>query len=141
MSRFITAESYGMPSVKDVHKSADGSGLRVEDWAATWDEDSENESFGRGAFKAAIGPAMKIGVPVLFHHLKTEAPVGVVARLEERPGGLWASVILPKRACRDKGFRYLPRRRRWPAQLLQYWRPVVSQDSRRQRSTGVQMNP
>jgi HK97 family phage prohead protease len=56
------------------------------------------------AFAAAIPSAMAAGLPVLYHHQKTEAPIGFVKTCEERPGGLWGSVILPKPAIGTKAF-------------------------------------
>jgi hypothetical protein len=43
--RFVTAEPNGMPSVSDVHESADGTGLEVGGWFATTHEDSDDEAF------------------------------------------------------------------------------------------------
>jgi HK97 family phage prohead protease len=103
-SRFVTAEPYGMPSVAEVHESADGTGLEVSGWFATWDTDSEDEAFLPKAFSGAIKSALAVGLPVLFHHAKADPPIGYVRTCEERPGGLWGSVILPRPTIGTKAY-------------------------------------
>jgi hypothetical protein len=99
-----SAEPFGMPSVAEVHESVDGSGLEVSGWFATWHEDSESEAFLPRAFQIAIVSAMAVGLSVLCHHKKSEAPIGFVTTCEERLGGLWGSVILPKPATGTKAY-------------------------------------
>src|ERR1700730_1199584 len=103
-SRPVAAEPFGMPSVAEVHESVDGTGLEVSGWFATFHEDSESEAFVPHAFAAAIPSALEAGLPVLLHHDKKEAPIGFVKTCEERPGGLWGSVILPKPTIGTKAF-------------------------------------
>jgi HK97 family phage prohead protease len=98
LSRF-TADPFATPSVAEVHESVDGSGLEVSGWFSTNDQDSEDEAFIPGAFSAAIPAAMAVGLPLLYHHIKTEPPIGEVKSIEERPGGLWGSVVIPRPAA------------------------------------------
>jgi HK97 family phage prohead protease len=102
--RVVTVDPFATPSVSEVHESADGTGLEVSGWFATFHMDSENEAFLPHAFDAAIPAAMAAGLPVLHHHVKTEAPIGFVKSIEVKPAGLWGTAILPKPALGTKAF-------------------------------------
>jgi len=106
-SRFMGATPSalsGMPTVHEVASSADGTGLELSGYFATWDVDSDDEAFLPAAFNASLPAALTLGIPVLYNHLKNEAPIGFVKNAEIRPGGLWGSLILPKPVVGTKAF-------------------------------------
>jgi HK97 family phage prohead protease len=95
-SKYAALKSPGeLPTIEEVPASADGSGLELSGWFATWHEDSSGEAFLPNAFNAALATALARGLPVLYNHNKSEVPIGFVRTCEVRPGGLWGSVILP----------------------------------------------
>ncbi len=96
--------NFGIPTIREVSKSVDGTGLELSGFFATWDLDSDNEAFLPTAFNAALPAALKLGVPVLYNHQKNDAPIGFVKSAEIRPGGLWGSLILPKPVAGTKAF-------------------------------------
>lgn len=97
-------ENYGIPRAFEVKPSVDGTGLELSGWFATWDVDSEDEAFIPQAFDKSLPAAMKLGVPVLYHHNKNEAPIGLVTSAEIRPEGLFGTVVLPKPEVSTKAF-------------------------------------
>lgn len=94
--RFSTAAPNEIPSVAEVQPSADGTGLQVSGMFATWDPDSEGESFLPNAFDTAAPAALAAGIPVLYQHEKASVPMGYVTDMQVRRDGLWGSAILPK---------------------------------------------
>jgi HK97 family phage prohead protease len=82
----------------------DGSGLEISGLFATWDEDTEGEAFLPTAFDSSLPVAMALGVPVLYHHAKDEAPIGFVKSCEVKPQGLFGSVVLPAPEVGTKAF-------------------------------------
>ena len=96
--------NYGVPTVKEVSSSIDGTGLELSGYFATWDVDSENEAFHPSAFTSSLPRALALGIPVLYNHLKNESPIGFVKSAEVRPDGLWGCLILPKPTIGTKAF-------------------------------------
>ena len=92
-----------VPSVTEVHESADGTGLELSGLFATWDEDSAGEAFLPNAFDAAIGDFLKNPV-VLFMHDKKSPPIGFVKSIYATARGLEGSVILPAPAPGTKAY-------------------------------------
>jgi len=96
--------NFGIPTIKEVSGSVDGTGLELSGFFATWDVDSQDESFHPSAFNTSLPRALKLGIPVLYNHLKNEAPIGFVKSCEVQAGGLFGSIILPKPALGTKAY-------------------------------------
>lgn len=71
--------------------------LVVEGFFATYDLDHQNERWVPGSFRDAIKSFMaNPSRPVLYEHKRELGQFGTVEHLEERPGGLWGRMRLPK---------------------------------------------
>jgi hypothetical protein len=56
------------------------------------------------AFNTSLPAALAVGMPVLYHHRKDEAPIGFVKAAEIKRDGLWGSIILPAPVVGTKAF-------------------------------------
>ena len=73
--------------------------LLVEGYLATYDLDHQNERWVPGSWGDAIkGFMANPSRPVLYEHKREYGQFGEVAQLEEREGGLWGRLRLPRPA-------------------------------------------
>lgn len=71
--------------------------LVVEGYFATYDLDHQKERWVPNSFGPAIKAFMKNpSRPVLYEHKRELGQFGTVDHLEERPGGLWGRMRLPR---------------------------------------------
>lgn len=103
--RFWRGFAYpGAMSERDLHfdsafeaVKAEGDDLIVEGYLATYDLDKQNERWVPGSWGTAIKDFLaNPSRPVLYEHKREYGQFGEVVHAEERDGGLWGRLRLPK---------------------------------------------
>jgi HK97 family phage prohead protease len=91
--------NYEVPNVSELHPAADGEGVIISGYAATFDVDKVGDMISPFALDATVARFMATNPVLLYAHKMGLPPVGKVLKAQiHRAKGLWIEALLPRPA-------------------------------------------